>query len=162
MAYENPSTDAYVIDGPASVHEYKPTVSNTYGQYCNQELTQKVKDIARGVDRVDLLFDVYRTPSIKRETRESRRSGIRVSVRSETHLVKSTQGENAFLKNDQNKTELFELFVDMLIEETNELPTIIVAMKGDIVLSNNKIQPCFQEEADTRILLHVNHVARSV
>ena len=54
----------------------------------------------------------------------------------------------------------------MLIEETNELPTIIVTTKGDIVLSNNKIsaseiQPCFQEEADTRILLHVNHVARN-
>ena len=119
MACENPSTDAYVIDGPVFVHEYKPTVSNTYGQYCKQELTQKVKDIARDVDRVDLVFNVYRTPSIKRETRESRGSGIRVSVRSETPLVKSTQGANAFLKNDQNKTELFELFADILIEETN-------------------------------------------
>ena len=27
MAYEKPSTDAYVIDGPAFVHKYKPTVS---------------------------------------------------------------------------------------------------------------------------------------
>ena len=55
----------------------------------------------------------------------------------------------------------------MLIGETNELSTIIVATNGDIVLSNNKIsvseiiQPCFQEKADTRILLHVNHVPRS-
>ena len=102
MAYEKPSTDAYVIDGPAFVHKYNPTLSNTYGQYCKQELTQKVKDIARGVDRMDLVFDVYRTPPIKRETRESRGSGIRVSVRSETPLVKSTQGANTFLKIKQS------------------------------------------------------------
>ena len=97
MADENPPTDAYVIGGPVFVHEYKPTVSNTYGQYCKQELTQKVKDIARDVDRVDLVFDVYRTPSIKRETRESRGSGIRVSVRSETPLAKNTWSKR-FLK----------------------------------------------------------------
>ena len=111
---------------------------------------------------MDLVFDVYRTPPIKRETRESRGSGIRVSVRSEIPLVKSTQGSNAFLKIKQ----LFELSADMLIEETNELPTIIVATEGDMVLSNNKVSVseihlCFQEEADTRILLHMNHVARS-
>ena len=98
MAYEKPSTDAYIIDGPAFVRKYNPTLSNTYGQYCKQELTQQVKDIARGVDRVDLVFKVYRTPLINRETRESRGSGIRVSVKSETPLVKSTQGANTFLK----------------------------------------------------------------
>ena len=78
-AYKNTSTD--VIDGPAFVHMNAPTVSNTYGQYCKKELAQRVKDIARNVNRVDLVFDIYRTISIKRETRESRGSEVRISVR---------------------------------------------------------------------------------
>ena len=51
------------------------------------------------------------------------------------------------------------------MEVTNELPTDIVATKGEkSVLSNNAIslshiQPCTREEVDTRVFLHVNHVA---
>ena len=41
MAYEKPSTDAYVIDGPAFVHKYNPTLSNTYGSIASKNLHKK-------------------------------------------------------------------------------------------------------------------------
>ena len=106
IAYQRPATDAYVVDGPAFVDMHSSTVSKTYGQYCEQELAVKIKNLASTALRVDVVFDVYQKVSIKRETRESRGSGIRVSVRPDTPLIKNTRGTKAFLQNDDNKTRV--------------------------------------------------------
>ena len=43
-------------------------------------------------------------------------------------------------------------------------PTIFFSTKGDLVLSNrvcdlSSLEPCTQEEADTRMMFHLNHAA---
>ena len=81
------------------------------------------------------------------------------SVRKETSIPRNFI---AFLGNDSNKTELFYLIADVISEGENQHMTI-VGTKGIEVVSNieiNKynISPCTQEEADTRIFIHVREL----
>ena len=88
--------DACVIDGPAFVHINAPMTSNNYGEYCNIELTNKIRDIAARAITIDLVFYIYRDiSSIKRETRVSRGVGCRISDRPETPSIKGAQGASS-------------------------------------------------------------------
>ena len=89
---------------------------------------------------------------------------IRVSIRSETPIMKSPSGAKAFLQNDKNKVELFTMFAGILIMSCQEVTSHISSTKSESALNNKDsplatIQPCAQEEADTRIFLHVNDIA---
>ena len=163
ITFERPLVDAYVIDGPAFVHMNTPKMSSTYGEYFGTELTKKIRDLSDDVIRIELVFDVYRQISVKRETRDSQGSGYRISVRPDTPIAKGTRGSSDFLKNDKNKTELFSMLADIITENIRDSQTDIVATKGIIVVSNkndhrDEIEPCTHEEADTRMLLHVNDI----
>ena len=57
--YNEPSVDAYVIDGPAFFHSHSPMASNTFGEYCKNELATKIKVLASQVERIDIVFDYY-------------------------------------------------------------------------------------------------------
>ena len=128
------------------------------------ELTTKIKALASQVERIDIIFDVYRAVTIKRETRESRGSGARVSIRRETPIMKSLRGAKSYLQNDNNKVQLFTMFADIIIESCQDILSHIISTKSEGAVNNknlplNAIQPCTQEEADTRIFLHVNDIA---
>ena len=69
----------------------------------------------------------------------------------------------AFLGNDINKTELFYLIADVISEGENQHNMTIVGTKGIEVVSNKEINKynislCAQEEADTRIFIHVREL----
>ena len=70
-----------------------------------------------------------------------------------------------FMRNDTNKTELFKMIDEAVIQIPETLDTI-VATSGSKILSNSSleklnIEPCNQEEADTILLLHVPDGANS-
>ena len=81
-----------IVDGPGLVQSTLPKKSKTFGSYCNNEIGSKIKDMAEMVDRVDIVFDVYRTDSRKRETRDGRGKGkgegVRISVQKDTPIYK--------------------------------------------------------------------------
>ena len=67
-----------------------------------------------------------------------------------------------FLKVSENKDHLFPFLADELVEKTQESPYIFVTTKKDDVLSNkfldvSSIKKTDQDEADTRIILHLSH-----
>jgi len=77
-----------------------------------------------------------------------------VSVRKETPIPKDFQ---KFLRNDKNKTELFQLLADSMCEIPHP---VIVSTKLNHVVSNlmtslDQMDPCNHEEADTRMFVHI-------
>ena len=68
---------------------------------------------------MDFVFDTYKTASIKWQTREGHRIGVRISVRKETPIAKKFQ---VYLKNSDNKTELFKM---LAINTTKILANIV-------------------------------------
>ena len=57
-----------MIDGAAFVHMNPPKLSTNYGDYCEHELGWKVKSLAKSVKRIDVVFDIYKQQSRKKET----------------------------------------------------------------------------------------------
>ena len=47
-------------------------MSKTFGEYCGIEISRKAERIANTVERVDIVFDVYRKAPRKQETLEGR------------------------------------------------------------------------------------------
>ena len=105
---------------------------------------------------LDFVFDTYKRDSIKEQTREGRGIGVRILVREETPIAKKFQ---VFLKNSDNKTELFKILA-INITKIPENIVEIMATHLEEFLSNNldadlpALQPYNHEEADTRLLLH--------
>ena len=77
----------YLIDGPAFFHSRSPMASNAFGEYCKSELAMKIKVLASQVERIDIVFDIYRVVTIKRP-----RSVPRISIWRETQIMKSVRG----------------------------------------------------------------------
>lgn len=69
-----------------------------------------------------------------------------------------------FLKDSQNKDELFQFVSQELQRSTVNSVFHLITTKADLVLSNKAtdltaLSPCQQEEADTRMMLHLHHAA---
>ena len=149
------------IDGAAFVHMNPPRQSKTLQDYCGLEIVDKIKKAVNGVERLDLVFDVYREDSSKAETRDCRESSVRVSVMDTTPIVKDFK---RFLRHNDNKTELFCMIADKVSECLNDVSATIICTKLSEVVINSAIDlvsllPCNHEEADTRIFVHVNDAA---
>ena len=69
-----PDVHAITVDGAAMVHpNYPEKKMKTGGAYCKEQITEKISDMVKTVERVDVVFDVYKEISLKQETREGRR-----------------------------------------------------------------------------------------
>ena len=139
--------------------------SKTFGDYCNTQITNKIKQLAQNVSRLDVVFDVYKKTTLKQDTRDGRgkSDGIRIPVRNDTPIQPKIFSK--CLKIDENKTELFTMISDSISSMTSNT-TEILCTKLSHVVSNTRsltdnLQPCSQEEADTRLLLHVRDIASS-
>ena len=114
--------------------------------------------------RLGIVFDVYRKTSRKRETREGRgkNEGVRISINKNNPVNRTF---NQVLEASKNKTELFSLVADTLVENFKHKQKSIVATKGETVASNHQIEtkylePCKKEEADDRMFLHALVMSR--
>ena len=132
--------------------------------FCKEHgIPWKVHQQLGDLKRLDFVFYTYKTDSIKGQTRERRGIGVRLTARMETSIVKKFQ---VFLKNSDNKTELFK----MLAINITKIPASIVEIMAthlEEVLSKNldadlsALQPCNHEEADTRLLLQALNASKS-
>ena len=151
QSVESPKVDMKVIDGAAFLCMNAPKCEKTIGDYC-MELEEKAFKIANDVQRTDFVFDVYKDHSLKLATRETRENGMRIAVHPETPLPKDFQ---SILRNNQNKTELFQLLADTFIVN----PSIVCTKLERVITKNkqnlNRNDNCNHEEAETRVILHV-------
>ena len=127
-----------------------PRSAKTIGDYC-MELEEKAFKIANNVQSTDFVFDIYKDHSLKLQTQETRGNGMRIAVCHKTPLPKDFQ---SILRNNQNKTELFQLLADRFIVN----PSIVCTKLERVITKNehnlNRIDNCNHEEADTHVILH--------
>ena len=114
------------------------------------------------VDRIDIVFDVYRKLTMKCEIRTAD-NGIKISVQENTPI---SHKFSSVLKNDENKTELFSLAAKLLTSGVDAANVTLVCTDQEGVLTNSQqldcstLRPCTHEEADTRIILHVDDISK--
>lgn len=160
---EAPTVTAVVLDGAVIVQMLKPGTANTFEEYAQQVFIPYVVQQLQHVSRLDLVWDSYRADSLKASTREQRGKGVRRRVVDSAVIPGNWQ---SFLRVDINKVELFSYLSTMLAESFQEEGKELVVTDGEQVIcvpqqeDVNSLAPCNQEEADTRMMLHVAHAAQ--
>lgn len=109
-------------------------------------------------------FSRYKDNSLKAATREKRGEGEKIKVQLDTKVpVKSKWMK--FLRNSDNKNELFALLADS-IQAMDASGKLIYSTRQEKVVSNSNLgdgsfmSPCNHEEADSRIFVHVMDAVR--
>ena len=149
--YEEPKhLEMIAIDGAAFVHMNPPRHSKTFQDYCGLEIVDKIKKAGNGVERLDLVFNVYCEDSLKAETRDGRGSSVQVSVKDRTPIFKDFK---RFLHHNDNKTKLFCMIADKVSGCLNDVSATIICTKLSEAVTNSAIDlvslhPCNHEEAD--------------
>ena len=146
VKYDAPEVSMKVIDGAAFVNMNPPRSSSPYGNYCEEELFRRIRYASQHTERLDIIFDVYQENSLKSQTRENRGEGIRGSVRKDTPICKNFQ---KFMRNDSNKTELFKMISEAVINFPNTENKIVTTIENRVVastsLDTSRMKPCNHE-----------------
>ena len=104
--------------------------------------------------RVDVVFDQYKSDSLKSYTREVRDTGERQKVTSNGHVPNNWE---SFLRNNDNKTELYSLLAKSVY---NVHSGLVYASINTSSVCNKVVRSeitCSHEEADTRMFVHLKH-----
>ena len=125
-----PDVQAIVVDAAALVYSnYPEKKMKTHGAYCKKETTEKISDMGKTVENVDVVFDIYKEMSLKQKTREGRSTGddvLRTSVRHDTPIQLSK------FQKILRVNELFELIAEYVVgEQYKEAP--VISTKGEKV-----------------------------
>ena len=154
-----------IIDASVLLRKQRP--KNSHGSFEGNAMFLKdlIKDETSKFDRVDMVFDrnFEFTKSVTR-TKRSGDQGTRYRVVGNTPLPGNW---TTFLKSVENKRELNEFLAKRIVETVlvgagkifiatcNE--NVLVVPNGGINVDS--LQPCNQEEADTRMFLHAVHAS---
>ncbi|VDI11065.1 Hypothetical predicted protein [Mytilus galloprovincialis] len=157
---EAPRVDALVIDGAALINMLKPRGSKTFESYCKDIVVPYIRGQLLSVRRIDMVWDEYIQDSLKASERSRRGKGIRRRVLPDSKVPGNWE---AFLRVDENKKELFAYISEQLVSRDivfDEEKQIVSTTGSNVNCRKekdvSKIAPCTQEEADTRMMLHVN------
>ena len=139
---------------------------STFDKYADEVFIPYLEKQLQDTRRLDIVWDTYIPDSLKESTREKRGQGIRRKVSSQTKLPGNWLD---FLRDPLNKEELFT-FLTKKIEEFSWPPDkAVYVTSGQAVSSlgsSSTMDSCNHEEADTRMVVHVQHAlqqgARSV
>ena len=156
-----------VMDMAAVIHMIKPQRARFFGDYVQMHLLPFLqKQVTADTTRIDAVWDTYQEASLKLQTRarrgdSERRRTTRVSA--QIPLPKGAEWQK-FLKESQNKDQLFQFLSSELEQHARDEKYHLLTTKADLVLSNrpmdvSALSPCKQEEADTRMILHLKHAA---
>ena len=102
-----PKVLAGVLEGSVLVNMLKPKKNQTFEGYCIDTVKPAIQKYVTeyNAQRMDIVFDTYKKDSLKSQTRLKHGKGIRRKV--QTNSIASTNWK-AFLRIDENKTELFK------------------------------------------------------
>jgi hypothetical protein len=164
------------------VHILPTRSALTIGEYLTQVVGPHVLKFLDSNSRVDVVFDRYLPCSLKAALREERGTGSRLKVTPSTKMPTNWQ---SFLRVDLNNQELFILIARFLQQlELPEVPIDTFSLTSTCYMNSfrpqgkclfttldeeclstsesasvSNLSPCYQEEADSRIFLHVADAA---
>lgn len=165
---------ACLIDAMALIQMVKSAGSATFG-----ELSLKYEEIVtstirrNGCTRVDLIFDQYRSVSIKAGERSKRGESRSLEVHIHSGSTPVPKQWAKFISNPKNKENLAEFLCNSLSEQLPASlgPSQKVVLAGgfrdgsktvSLTQGSAAVEPNLRsdhEEADTRLLLHAKHAA---
>ena len=156
-----PSVEVVVLDGPAIVHMLKPAAASTFREYAQDVFLPYVEHQLDKAHRVDVVWDDYRTDSVKAQMRDMRGKGIRRRVEPNNAVPKNWA---EFLRINENKTELFA-FLSREIVTISTDKQVICTLDRDVIccqpMDKEGQSPCSHKEADSRMMVHVAHAANT-
>ena len=129
----------------------------SFDEYFTNVFCPRILHELKRAARVDIVWDQYRTMTIKRATREKRGTGTRQRI---SGRAKVPGNWHHFLLNDDNKKELFSFLSTKLMQVQFQEEKCVYITSGDQVLTAGNgppMGPCNHEEADTRVLVHLLH-----
>jgi hypothetical protein len=151
--------DSAIFDGAVIVHLLSVSAVTNFEDYADKVFLGFLRRELVDVSRVDVVWDRYLPRSIKEATREKRGRGCRLKVNSQTR-VPSKSKWNDFLRDPLNKSELFDFLSKCVGNCDWPQDKEIYITSGSSVLhrgSGESMSECSQEEADTRIMVHIKH-----
>ena len=145
-----PRVSAAVLEGSVIVNMTKPKQNQSFKSYAAESFYPRVKkyQIEYQSQRIDVVFDTYKSSSLKAATRTKRGKGIRRKVQNDS--IAPTNW-HAFL------SEELMINTDGQTELTCAYATTCITNNGQS--TSSFISPCNHEEADTRVFLHVNDMS---
>ena len=147
--------DAIAIDGAALVHLLPTASITTFDEYADSVFLPHLSKQLEKCVRLDVVWDVYFTDSIKASTREKRGQGIRRKVAGKNIVPTNWMG---FLRDEKNKQELFEFLSTKFAEFDYTGSKEVFVTQGQRVLTNRialEMPSCDHEEADTRLIVYI-------
>ena len=150
-----PVADVVILDGAAIVHILVPTTCHTFADYSEKVFLPYIEAQLNVPQRLDIVWDRYDPNSLKSSTRTSRGTGTRRRVAENTIIPRNRQ---AFLRVDENKSELFGYLAEQAMKTNSQKQ--VITTKGENVMSlqdcnTSMLSPCNHEEADSRIFVHL-------
>ena len=103
-ADRSPEADVMILDGAFVAQMLSPRTLNTFQDYSNSVFLPYIFGQLQSVRRLDIVWDVYLADSLKAGTKSKRGQGQRRKV---LPLAPLPSTWKSFLKNDENKSDLF-------------------------------------------------------
>lgn len=153
---QRPQVDAVIWDGSAVIHMLVPKACRNFKQYMEDTFIPYVTKSMIFLNRLDIVWDKYIEGSLKRHTRYTRGKGQAKLVKENAPIPSNWM---SFLRNNENKTGLFEMLALSL--ETISIgaeKTICCSYKDSVIINTRRdnilkedMTTSSHEEADTRI-----------
>jgi hypothetical protein len=121
-----------ILVGAAIVNMLRPGAARTIGSNLADVFLPYIKNSILTVKRLDIVWDIYRTDSLKDCVRESRGQGKCKKVTTETQILAQW---SSFFRVDSNKINLFKILPDGF--KTIGTEKLIITTQGPIVLTNH-------------------------
>ena len=150
----SPTIQVNTLDGAAIVNMLRPGPARTFQNYATDIFMPYITSQLHSVSRLDIVWDVYVPESLKSDTRNKWGRGIRRHVEP-LNAIPGYWPE--FLRVSDNKTELFSFMAKTVVEIDSDKQVITTTT---LMCSALIMAPCSHEEADTRILLHLEDAVR--
>ena len=148
--------DCTIYDGGAFIHVLQPKTVTMFKEYAEKLFFPYMKDELHRVDRIDVVWDSYKTQTLKEATRLKRGTGVRRKVATSTKIPKQWID---FLRNSENKKDLF-LFLSSQVRDQGIIKAFYMTeCEGVVSTVGEPFPTCDHEEADTRVVAHALHTA---
>ena len=107
LTYQHPIVSGFVIEGAALVNFVRTSGHKTFSSYAKDAIVPHLMRILEKVVRLDVVWDVYHKHTLKNATRQKGGKGTRRMVSPQTMIPDKW---DTFLRDNQNKTELFHFY----------------------------------------------------
>ena len=138
----------------------RPGFVKTFSDYATQVFQSYITSQLQHVNRLDVVWGEYIADSLKAETRTRRGKGIRRRVEPSNTIPANWQ---EFLHINDNKIELFSFLATSAATIATDKQVISTCHTGVPCTQSRDMSglaPCIHEEADTRILLHLEDAVK--